>query len=918
MGVTLATLEASFAGRYVIVRELGAGGMATVYLARDEKHHRLVAVKVLHHAAAILTGVERFLREIRITASLTHPHIVSLIDSGAIDVGGVQTAYYVMPYIVGETLRERLITSGPLPVRDALRIACEVADALEHAHGQGIVHRDIKPENILLTADHAMVADFGIALALEGSLTADGSSSERLTGTAIGIGTPAYMSPEQVFHEGAIDGRTDVYSLACVLYEMLTGQLPFRAATPHGQVVERLRASPPSAKRSRPETPNSVDVAITRALRADAVERFASIREFRAALESDDAGALQVGRRARAWLPLARIAAIATMVAIALAVWRLLPMGRSPSNGASPVPPTADQPRIAVLFLDDVSPGGKLGHIASGLTLDLIDDLARVRQLKVTSANGVAPFRGQTPTARAVARQLGVRYVVTGSVDSSDGLLRVSVRLTDGLTDDLLDSHKETRPLRDLFALQQNMVETISAYLRSRVGIEIRAQEQHRGTVSSEAWQAVQRAREIRDQVLGNPFQHSVTQANALYDQLDALLARAHRLDGDWIVPFVERGLLAQQRALFAVLAPRDTVRRSTSAEAPQDAFDRWLRFADAQAELALAHDSTEPDALALRADIRTQRWDLGRDGDPDTLLTAAERDLRAAIVARPRFAAAWVELSQIFQRRGQFDLADDAAEKAMEADEFLSTSGAIVFRKYFVALNRGRFDDARRWCREGWRRMPKDPRFSDCELTILGWASDRPGDASLAWHLLDSLEQIAHPKAYVKPWVAHRMLIAALLARAGLRDSALAVVGRTRPDSTADQEATDFDYSEAYVRLLLGQRARAIELLGHFLARRPAQHLLVANSRWFERLHGDPDFVRLTSPRTRAGIDRRENVLDALPFVLPREIARGVVGFAAVRDKEDRRQLRGRRQEETDGLGDRSSAVRHFGRRKF
>src|SRR5512146_1352577 len=215
------TLRSALADRYRIERELGAGGMATVYLAEDLKHHRKVAIKVLHAELSAILGPERFLKEIELTASLQHPHILPLFDSGSAD----GLLYYVMPYVDGETLRSRLERERQLPIADAVRIATESADALQYAHEHGVVHRDIKPENILLQNGHALVADFGIALAVEQA------GGQRMTQTGLSLGTPQYMAPEQAMGERSVDARADIYALGAVTYEMLAGEPPFAAPT---------------------------------------------------------------------------------------------------------------------------------------------------------------------------------------------------------------------------------------------------------------------------------------------------------------------------------------------------------------------------------------------------------------------------------------------------------------------------------------------------------------------------------------------------------------------------------------------------------------------------------------------------------------------------------------------------------------
>src|SRR3989449_1759878 len=283
---TFAQLRAALADRYALERELGRGGMATVYLARDLKHGRPVAIKVLRPELAAALGPERFLREIEVAARLPHPHILPLHDSGE----AARFLYYVMPYIESESLRDRLEREGQLPLEEALRITREVASALSYAHGHDVVHRDIKPENILLSGGEAVVADFGIARAI----TQAGGT--RLTETGSPVGTPAYMSPEQASGGGPIDGRSDVYSLACVLYEMLAGEPPYTG--PSAQVVrsKRLTDPVPSVRRLRETIPLAVDAAITRALAKAAADRFATAALFAEALMASGAPARQSPR----------------------------------------------------------------------------------------------------------------------------------------------------------------------------------------------------------------------------------------------------------------------------------------------------------------------------------------------------------------------------------------------------------------------------------------------------------------------------------------------------------------------------------------------------------------------------------------------------------------------------------------------
>ena len=263
-------LGAALPDRYRLERELGHGGMATVFLAEDLKHHRRVAIKVLQPELTAILGPERFLREIEIGARLQHPHILTLLDSG--EAGGL--LYYVMPYVGGESLREHLDRERQLSVEEALRLTREVADALDYAHRQGVVHRDIKPENILLQAGHAVVADFGIARAVRAA------GGTKLTETGTALGTPAYMSPEQVIGSAELDGRSDVYSLGCVLYEMLAGTPPFAGATGETLAHQHLSVEPPPVTSARPAVPEATARALTKALAKTPADRFSTASQF--------------------------------------------------------------------------------------------------------------------------------------------------------------------------------------------------------------------------------------------------------------------------------------------------------------------------------------------------------------------------------------------------------------------------------------------------------------------------------------------------------------------------------------------------------------------------------------------------------------------------------------------------------------
>ncbi|HWP37372.1 MAG TPA: protein kinase [Gemmatimonadales bacterium] len=303
-------LFAALADRYHVERELGAGGMATVYLAHDLRHNRKVAIKVLRPELAAALGPERFLREIETTAHLRHPHILPLYDSGRAGAPA-EFLFYVMPFVEGESLRDRLRRETRLPLDDALQIAREVADALSYAHSRGVIHRDIKPENILLEGGHAVVADFGIARAV------DEAAGSRLTQTGVAIGTPAYMSPEQATGEPDVDARTDLYALGCVLYEMLAGEPPFTGPTPHAILARRLTEPPRPIRPVRSTVPEAVERALLRALERVSADRFPDVAAFAAALRDTAApGAPRWG--GRRWQVAGAVGGLALLATVAL------------------------------------------------------------------------------------------------------------------------------------------------------------------------------------------------------------------------------------------------------------------------------------------------------------------------------------------------------------------------------------------------------------------------------------------------------------------------------------------------------------------------------------------------------------------------------------------------------------------------
>jgi tetratricopeptide (TPR) repeat protein len=411
-------LRAELAGRYAIERELGRGGMATVFLADDVRHHRQVAIKVLHPDLGAVLGAERFLREIGIAARLSHPHILPLHDSGALDLGR-PVLFYVMPYVAGRSLRERLREELQLPIDEALGIARQVADALEHAHQQGVIHRDIKPENILLADGQAVLADFGIARAL------DVAAGDHLTETGLAIGTPAYMSPEQSAGSSRLDGRSDIYALGCVLYEMLGGQPPFLGPTPQAILARHAMDPVPSLRTLRPTVPRALGQAVTQALAKVPADRFSTAGAFGEALAAASGAPSGSGDDARTTVLEARRVAgrrrrrLLAAVAAALAVAGLaVALARKPA----PLDPT----RVIVLPFQNRTGDSTLdalGDVAGDYVargLKSARDVGEVVDARSRAEGGMG--RRLTPTAaRALARDAGSGTIVLGSYDRAPG-----------------------------------------------------------------------------------------------------------------------------------------------------------------------------------------------------------------------------------------------------------------------------------------------------------------------------------------------------------------------------------------------------------------------------------------------------------------------------------------------------------------
>jgi eukaryotic-like serine/threonine-protein kinase len=626
-------LATALSGRYEIARELGRGGMATVYLSRDLKHDRRVAIKLLDPGVATALGPARFLREIRLTASLSHPHILPLLDSGEAD----GLVYYVMPYAEGESLRARLTREKRLAIDAALTLAAELADALSYAHGRGLVHRDVKPENVLLTAGHAVLSDFGIARAMTPS------GGETLTQPSVVLGTPAYMSPEQVAGEGAIDARSDVFSLGCVVYEMLAGEPPFTGATPQAVMARRFAAPAPSIAERRPEVPASVVDALVRALAFEPRDRFASAAEFAEALKERGASFRSTG------------------------------------------PPAQS---IAVLPFTNLSGDVQDEYFSDGVSEEVMNALAQLPQLRVAARTSSFAFKGGAADVKEVGARLRVATVLEGSVRRAGTRVRITARLVDVASGYQLWSEQYDRELNDLFAIQDAVARAIAQRLELALtgpgdGMLVRPP-----TRNLEAYQLYLKGRHLWNR-----------RGPTLPAALD-YFERALALDERFAQAYAGLADSYTLLAFYGLRAPRDVMPLAKAAAERALALDdgiaeahtsrgliAWLYdwdrgTAERELDRAIALNSRYIVARCWRASLKATELDLDE--------AAAENERAVAIEPFSPFAN--VQLGLVLLIAGDATRATSSLQTAMELDPQFVMAHWVLGCAHALA---GRYEDA-------------------------------------------------------------------------------------------------------------------------------------------------------------------------------------------------------------------------------
>ena len=783
----LAALRADLAGRYDLEHELGAGGMAVVYLARDLQHQRRIALKVLNQElGGAFAG--RFHREIRLAAGLVHPHILPLLDSG--ETGG--RLWYTMPFIEGESLRERLDREKQLPVAEAIRLTREIAGALSHAHGKGILHRDIKPANILLADGHALVADFGIARAL------GGDTGDQLTDTGMALGTPGYMSPEQSSGEQQLDARSDLYSLASVCYEMLAGEPPFTGPTAQAVIARRLSQPPPSLRTTRPNIPEPLDAVIRRALAPVPADRFAGTAEFADALAGAMTGEqAPTGRSRRGPL----LVGAALLGVAALGYFLATRGGTAPANRADP----SSGIRLAVMPFRLIGSDTTDRYLADGITEEVSSMLSNLSGLRVIAQTSVGSYAGEGKSAREIGAALQAEALVEGDVQRAGTAVRVRVRLVDPKTDELKWSQQYDHTTLDVFQIQSEVASRIAGVLRIQLAERESRSLNRPPTTNAEAYDAYLRAR-----TRGLPTGISP----AAYDSVIGLLNDAVRLDSTFALAW---STLATYQIGSVFLFDADPAR---------------LEAADRNIRRALVLDSSLAMAWRARSDLA---WNAVRGWH----FPQALADARHAIALQPSLVEAHRALGSLYFHYGFPDQAERELAISLSLDpldgcqDLTRCQGFSRPRVARVLWYRQQFDSAL----AVYQRIPYLGGLVWEKAIVLN-ALGRSADG-LA--LLDSAGTPGNPESADRE--ATRALLHATLGQKAEAEIHLAAATE-RPESASHFHHAQFTIACAYARL--GKKAEAVDWLRRTAENGMPNYPLFRNDPNLRALQGDTGYEAL------------------------------------------------------------------------
>lgn len=654
-------IESALASRYRLVRELGRGGMATVYLSDDLRHDRRVAVKVLHPELSSSLGPDRFLREIKLAARLNHPHIVPLYDSG--EASGF--LYYVMPLVEGESLRDRLLRDGHISTEESLQIVRGIASALDYAHRQNIVHRDIKPENVMLQDGEALVTDFGIAKAVSVA------SADTLTQTGMMVGTPAYVSPEQAAGETVIDGRSDQYSLACVLYEMLSGRKPFSGATAQAVLSKRFSEPVPSIREVFRDATAEIESALQKALAKDSTDRFPTTIEFARAL---------------------------------IASHLSTPDGSLLTQAAAG---TAKSIAVLPFISQSADPEGE--YFADGVAEEIINALSKIKALKVSSRTSSFSFKGKNEDIREIGRKLQVGTVLEGSVRKAGKRLRVTAQLVNATDNSQLWAERYDRELEDVFAIQDEISASIVAALRVVLTEDEKKAIEQVPTANVEAYEFYLRGRQFFHQHRRRALEFAMQMFDRAVE-LDPGYALAHAGVAD-CCSFLYQYYYASAENL------------SRAESASKRALDLAPHLAEAHASRGLAvsltgrfEDAEKEFQEAMRLDPKSfeAAYFYGRACSAVGKAADAAKWFERAVAVRPDDFAAQMLLANCYHVLGRVDDSTSAMRRAYDSArkhlELNPDNPRALYMGALALTGLGESERSRDWTRRALKMEPEDP----------------------------------------------------------------------------------------------------------------------------------------------------------------------------------------------------------------
>jgi eukaryotic-like serine/threonine-protein kinase len=769
----LERLQSALADRYRIERELGRGGMATVYLARDLKHGRPVALKVMRPELSSALGPDRFLREIGIAGRLQHPHILSLHDSG--EAGGI--LYYVMPLVEGESLRARLAREIQLDVTEAVGIASQVADALIYAHAAGVLHRDIKPENILLSAGHATVADFGIARAL------DTVGSERLTETGLALGTPSYMSPEQAAGSQALDARSDLYALGCVLFEMLAGQPPFTGPTAQAIMARHAMDPVPSLQTVRSTIPSALQQVLTKALAKVPADRFATVEQFQRALASAlvappaSSGPSKKGRRV-----VVGLAVVAIGAGVAAGVRTVLP-----AVGGRPAVGEASIRSLAVESFENLTGDSGQVYLALGITEQVETELGQIGSLRVI---GVDEARGAA--ALEVAKRLGMDAVLSGALQRSGGVVRITARLKSTATGQAMWARSFDGDLSSILQLQADVARAVAERIRVSPG-ERSGAAGSRPQVTPAAYEAY---------VRGTYFLGKGTEAS--YRTAIGYFTKAIDADPTFA-------------AAYAGMAECYSTLGYNGVLAPEIAFPK----ARAAATRALELDSTLADAhRALAYQLLFGEWDF----------VGADREYARAVALDPSDANALWLRGMYLTAMNRSTEAIASVERAQQLDPLSLMVQSASARSYY---NAHRYQEA---VDQAKAALELDSTFPRARFWV-GMAQEQLGKPDAAIGELKATIAKAGPTSIYIGALGH------IYATYGHRREALQILNELQSRSKS-QYVSPLDI--ATVQLGLGDKDAAFALLERAVDTHAGGLVFLAVDPRYDPVRQDPRFLRV------------------------------------------------------------------------